>query len=61
MADEIGSAGEGLLAEFRDRVEVTENGIADGSGRRREIRLIHGALQKGTGGQDHFPRTGTQG
>ena len=61
MADKIAAARKRLLSELGHRVQMTEHGIADGDGRRRKVGFIHGALQKGTGGQDHFPRTGTQG
>jgi hypothetical protein len=61
MTDEIASAREGLLSEFRHGVKVTEDGISNGYGRGGEVWFIESALQKGTGGQDGFSRAGTQG
>ena len=58
MTDEIASAGKGLLAEFGDSAKMAENGVADVNGRCREIGLIHGALQEGTGGQDNITCAG---
>jgi hypothetical protein len=60
MPDKIGSARKRLPSEFRHRVQMAEHGIADGNGGGRKVRFIHGALQKGTGGQDGLPRTGTR-
>ena len=61
VSNQIASTRKRLLAEFGHRVQMTEYGVSDRDGRGREVRFIHGALQKGTGGQDCFPRTGTQG
>jgi hypothetical protein len=61
MANEVAAARESLLAKLRDRVQTTEYGISDRNGGGGKVGFIHGALEKGTGGQDHLPRTGTQG
>jgi hypothetical protein len=61
MPYKIAAAREGLLSELGYGVQMAEDGVADGDGGRRKVRFVHGALQKGTGGQDHLTRTGTQG
>ena len=61
MSDEVAAAGKCLLAEFRHRVQMTEHGIADRNRGGGKIWFVQRALEKGTGGQDHLPRTGTQG
>ena len=50
-----------LLSELGYGVEVAKDGITDGNGGRRKVGFVHGALQKGSSGQDHLSRTGTQG
>jgi hypothetical protein len=61
MANQVGSAGKSLMAEFRYRMQMAEHGISDGNGRGRKIRFIHGALQKCSSGQNGLTRAGTRG
>src|SRR4029077_15686659 len=61
IPDKVDAARKRLLAEFRYRMQMTEYGVANRNAGGREVWFIQCALQKGTSGQDHLPRTGTQG
>jgi hypothetical protein len=58
VTDQIGAAGESLLAEFGYAAQVAEHGIADIGCTRGEVGFIESALQESAGGQDNFARAG---
>ena len=60
MADQVASAGKGLLAELGDAAQMAEHGIADVGRGGGEVGFIEGTLQKSTGGQDDIARAGAQ-